>query len=348
MTASRDGRGAGTRRLGTLGALVVILGALMAGPALADPAGPTNYRSFITSIDPAPTGVELEVVGGDAFLSMALAEGHTLLVEGYFGEPYLRIDPDGTVWLNTLSPARYINQDRYGVTDIPDFTDARANPTWEQIADGGTFAWHDHRIHWMSVDLPPQISGDRVQTVFPWTITMFIDGVETTVTGELLWLPSVAPWSPLLVGLLAIVPFALHRRGRILIPVVVLAGIGAFALFVAVAQFAATPAFDRGAPAVPIIPALAVVTAIAAYAIVTNRLRSWALALVSGGALMWWGVSTFDALTAPVLASSLPMAVERIGVGTALWAGAAVVGIAAFELFAAVRSAAFGDPAPTA
>ena len=86
----------------------------------------------------------------------------------------------------------------------------------------------------------------------------------------------------------------------------------------------------------------------AAYAIVTNRLRSWALALVSGGALMWWGVSTFDALTAPVLASSLPMAVERIGVGTALWAGAAVVGIAAFELFAAVRSAAFGDPAPTA
>jgi len=71
------------------GLLTAILLVLMAGPALADPAVPTNYRSIVNVVDPQPTGVTVEVVGGDAFLSVAAAEGNTVEVPGYFGEPYL-------------------------------------------------------------------------------------------------------------------------------------------------------------------------------------------------------------------------------------------------------------------
>jgi hypothetical protein len=330
------------RRFATTLALAIILTALMAGPALADPAGPTNYRSVVLDMDPDPTGVTVEVIGGDAFLSVALAEGHTMLVEGYFGEPYLRIDPDGSVWLNTLSPARYINQDRYGLSGVPDFADANANPEWEQIGDGGSFAWHDHRIHWMSFDLPPTVRGDVAQSVFPWSLTVYIDGVETTISGELLWFPSVNPFGPLLIGLIALLPLVRFRRGALTVPGILGAGLGALALFTAVAQYGGTPAFDRAFPVTPFIPAFGIVAAIGAFWFRSNELRSWALATISGISLVWWAASTGGALTAPILASALPTAAERLVVGFSLWGGLAIVAVSALELVTTVRT----DPTP--
>jgi len=332
------------RRLTTTMLLASLLTVAMALPALADPAGPTNYRSVVTSVDPDPTGVTIEVLGGDAFLSVALAEGHTLLVEGYFGEPYLRIDPDGSVWLNTLSPARYINQDRYGLSGVPDFADADANPEWEQVGDGGSFAWHDHRIHWMSFDLPPTVRGDVAQSVFPWSLTVYIDGVETEISGELLWFPSVNPFGPLLIGLVALLPFVRFRRRDITVPGILGAALGALALFTAIAQYGGTPGFDRAFPVTPFIPATGIVAAIGAFWFRTNPLRAWALTAISGVSLAWWAISTGTALTAPILASALPTAIERLLVGLALWGGIAVFAVAAFELLSAVRSDAFGAP----
>jgi hypothetical protein len=332
-----------TRRLATTLALALVLGMLMAGPAFADPAGPTNYRSIVTSVEPDPTGATIEVIGGDAFLSVALAEGHTLLVEGYFGEPYLRIDPDGSVWLNTLSPARYINQDRYGLSGVPDFADANANPEWEQVGDGGSFAWHDHRIHWMSFDLPPTVRGDVAQSVFPWSLTVYIDGVETLISGELLWFPSVNPFGPLLIGLVALLPFVWFRRHEITVPGMLAGGLGALALFTAVAQYGGTPGFDRAFPVTPFIPSIGIVAAVGAFWFRAERLRAWTLTAVAGVSLAWWAVSTGAALTAPILASALPTAIERLVVGLTLWGGAAVAIVSIVELAAAVRSP---DPTP--
>lgn len=333
------------RRATTTFVAAFLLSALMAGPAMADPAGPTNYRSVVTGVEPDPTGVTIEVIGGDAFLSVAIADGHSILVEGYFGEPYLRIDPDGSVWLNTLSPARYINQDRYGLSGVPDFADADASPEWERVGDGGAFAWHDHRIHWMSYDMPPTIAGDRAQSVFPWTLTIWIDGVETEIHGELIWFPSVNPFGPLLIGLVALLPLVRFRRRIVTVPALMGAGLGAIALFVAVAQWGATPGFDRVFPVSPLIPAVGIVAAVGALWIRSNPLRSWAFAVVSGIALVWWAVSTGAALTAPVLASALPVALERLGVGIVLWGGLAVVAVGGFELVGAFRTLGAPEPA---
>jgi hypothetical protein len=319
------------------GLLTTLLLILMAGPALADPAVPTNYRSIVNVVDPQPTGVTVEVVGGDAFLSIAAAEGNTVEVPGYFGEPYLLIDETGAVWLNTRSPARYINQDRYGITQIPPTADAQAAAEWEQVGSGGRFSWHDHRTHWMSPDLPPTIAGDRAEVVFPWSLEITINGIETEVRGELLWFPNVNPVGPLLVGFLGILPLLAYRRHRVRSVAVTAAALGAIALFVSVAQFAATPAFDRGAPADAVIPAVAIAAAVAALWLRESTIRSWAAVALAGIALVWWAATAAVAISAPVLPSALPVFVERAAVSVAIWVGLGLAVIAARELWLATR-----------
>ena len=288
-------------------------------------------------VDPTPTGVTVEVVGGDAFLSVAVAKGSTVEVPGYFGEPYLRIDGTGTVWLNAKSPARYINQDRFGITEIPPTADAQAAAEWEQVGTGGRFAWHDHRTHWMSPDLPPTIAGDRAEVVFPWKLTITINNVETEVRGELLWFPSTNPVGPLLVGVLGVLPLLAYRRGRVGSVAVTASLFAAMALFVATVQFAATPGFDRGAPIDLAVPMIGVVAAVTALWLRDSSIRSWTAVALAGGAIGWWAVAALTALTAPVLPSALPVGIERASVSLAMWVGIGVVVIAVLELTRLVR-----------
>ena len=141
--------------------LAIVLGA--AGPAAADPPGPTDYRSEITAIEPPTDGVEVEVVGGDSFIRLRRTGDERVDVMGYGGEPYLRFEPDGRVLENQRSPATFLNRDRTGEVDLPTEADADAEPEWEEVAADGTFSWHDHRTHWMSSARPPGRSpGDRV------------------------------------------------------------------------------------------------------------------------------------------------------------------------------------------
>jgi hypothetical protein len=333
-------RGGFLSRLRTVtrgGLLTALLLVLMAGPALADPAVPTNYRSVVNVVDPQPTGVTIEVVGGDAFLSVAAAEGNSVEVPGYFGEPYLLIDETGAVWLNTRSPARYINQDRFGITQIPPTADAQAEAEWEQVGTGGRFSWHDHRTHWMSPDLPPTIAGDRAEVVFPWSLEITINGIETEIRGELLWFPNVNPVGPLLVGFLGILPLLAYRRHRVRSVAVTAAVFAAIALFVSIVQFAATPGFDRGAPADAVIPVVGIGAAVAALWLRESTIRSWAAVELAGISLLWWAGTAAVAITAPVLPSALPVSLERAAVSVAIWIGLGLAVIAARELWLATR-----------
>ncbi len=329
-----------------LAAMLLVAGA---GPAAADPAEPTHYRSVVNAVDPRPTGVTVEVIGGDSFLSIAAAPGHTVEVPGYFGEPYLEIDADQRVWLNTRSPARYINRDRYGLSGVPDSADQAADPEWEQVGSDGRLAWHDHRIHWMSTDLPPSITGDRAEIVFPWTLRIVIDGTETEVRGELLWFPATNPVGPILTGIVGLLPLLAWRRGRLTPVAVASAATGALVLAVAVAQFGATPAFDRGVPVGAAIPAVSIVAAVVALWLRSGSIRAWAATALSAIGLLWWALSTSAALTAPVLPSAVPVALERSAVALAAWIGLAAAAIAVFEFTRLARPqsrSGAGQPAP--
>jgi hypothetical protein len=95
-----------------------------------------------------------------------------VLLEGYDGEPYLRFDAGGGVYRNASSPATYLNEERYGAVDVPASAAKAAAPRWERVAHGNTYAWHDHRIHWMSTIDPPAVRAatDRPHHVFDWSV----------------------------------------------------------------------------------------------------------------------------------------------------------------------------------
>jgi len=339
-----------TRAPRRLSAIIVMVAAIViagAPPALADPAEPTNYRSQVIDVNPTSLYVDIQVTGGDSFLGIAVAPGHTVEIPGYFHEPYLRIDADGSVWGNVNSPAFYINESRYGTGGTPSNATADAIPEWRQIASGGRWAWHDHRTHWMSPDLPPSVSGTRAEIVFPWDLPMVIDGVDTTVSGQLLWYPSTNPVGPIMLGLVGLAPLMFLRR-RQLWPIAIAAGAASvLALLVATSEYLATPAPGRTLPLAPLVPAIAVAASVVAIGWDRRPIRAWGSAILAGLALLVFTMRSLGALSAPILPSPLPVPLERTTVALAGWVGLAVIVLGAIGLWDLTRVGR-RETAPTA
>ena len=309
-----------------------------ASPAQADPAEPTNYQSTVLGLTPSTNVAVFEVVGGDSFLQVTVTPGHEVLVPGYFDEPYIRIDADGSVWLNEDSPAYYINFDRYGNAEIPDDVDGQGESRWVMVARHGTYAWHDHRSHWMSPDLPPVVSGDERQVVFPWEIPVVIDGRDTVIDGELSWIPSESPVPGLLAGVIALLPLAFWTRGRATLLLIVIAAASLVSASVILSEMMATPANARVFP-VWIVYA---VVALAAAGVGLTRARSRPrlasrLALFSALVLLVWTVAASDILWRPILPSVLPEIAARAFLGLVMWSAAGVAVLAVVDEVQALR-----------
>jgi len=326
-------------RAGALAFLAAAFLSLGAGPALADPAGPTNYESTVQEVDPATDVATFVITGGDAFLEVAVIAGHEVRIPGYFSEPYIRIDTDGTVWVNEDSQAFYINEDRYGTTTAPVDADGEGEPRWKRVGSGGEYAWHDHRVHWMSRDVPPAVAGDTRQLVFPWRLPVIVDGTDTLISGELVWVPSKNPVAPMLAGVIALLPLTVRRRWR-LAGLAVLIGIAAtIAAFIIVAQNNGTPPAARGLPVWLVFPLVAL--AASGWAITKGRLGSLTpphLLMIGGLTLAAWAYSTIEVLSMPILPSAVPGSLERLSVAFVLWAGMGVAAMAAATSIRAVRS----------
>jgi hypothetical protein len=184
--------------------------------------GSPNFLSQINEVTAAAEGVDVEVLNRDDRLLLRNDSDATVLVEGYDGEPYARIDPDGTVSVNTDSKAYYINEERDGKVAVPGGADGKGEPQWKEISRTGRFEWHDHRMHWMSEEDPEAVKDKDVRTkVFDWKVPIVVDGRAGAITGTLFWtpLPSSGPPLPLIVAFVVlVVPLAaavvLVRRRR--------------------------------------------------------------------------------------------------------------------------------------
>lgn len=294
-------------------------------PASADPGHPTNYQSSVLDVEPRIEGVSFSVLGGDAFLTVDVDPGHTATIPGYFNEPYIRIEGDGTVLVNMRSEAYFINSDRYGQIEVPDTASADAEPEWVVVGADGRYAWHDHRTHWMSEDLPPTIDGTSRRQIFPWTIPTFVDGTPTTVTGELVWIPSRSTTPALLAGMVGLLPVLLWKPGSQSVLGTWLIGAGSGILVISAAQQINTPGDHRD---LPVMSVLAVVVIAIGLISVTprqhGRTRShlWPIAgsLVLGGSAAL-GVS---AIWMPILPVGGAPVLQRAVLAAVLWSAIAI------------------------
>lgn len=169
--------------------------------------GNPNFRSEVTAIDPAVPGLSAEILNYDADIALTNDSDATVLVEGYEGEPYLRFAPDGTVEANLNSPAYYLNTDRYGDAEVPASADPEAEPDWKLVAGTGELSWHDHRSHYMSTSIPPQVEDEGQRTkIFDYEIPLRVDGRPAAIRGTLYWVGSSgSPIVPFIaLGLVAI------------------------------------------------------------------------------------------------------------------------------------------------
>lgn len=193
-------------RILTWGAVAV---ALLAGaPVALAHEGSPNFLSQINEVTPAGSGVDVQVLNRDDRLLLVNGSDKTVLIEGYEGEPYARLEPDGTVAVNTDSRAYYINEERDGKVGVPEGVDSKGEPKWEEVSRTGRFEWHDHRMHWMSEDDPEVVEDKDVRTkVYDWKVPITVDGREGLIAGTLFWtpVPSSGPPLPLLLGLAALV-----------------------------------------------------------------------------------------------------------------------------------------------
>jgi hypothetical protein len=198
--------------------LAVTLGAAPAqahGAALPDS---QYYRSTISAIQPAVAGLEIGIDRAGETITVTNHTGSTVTVPGYSGEEYLRITPSG-VDENTNSLSAFLNGSLV-IEGLPQqLGEAQKPPVWTHVADQPSFAWHDHRVHWMAQQRPPVVAADptRPHTVFAWSLPLRVGQTPVTVTGVLTWVGAPAVTSlqlsiiilgvtlgVLLVGLLAL------------------------------------------------------------------------------------------------------------------------------------------------
>jgi hypothetical protein len=183
----------------------------------------SNYRSYITGVTPRVAGLGVQVLEFADRLQLVNHTGKTVTVFGYQQDPYARVLADGTVQRNVRSPATYLNESFYGNVATPKIADPTAPPRWEVLDRTRQFEWHDHRIHWPSPRLPPQVKDKSKRTlIFNWTVPIEVGGVKGAIAGQLFWVPesSKTPVAAVVVGVvivlagLAFVAIVRRRRRR--------------------------------------------------------------------------------------------------------------------------------------
>ena len=193
------------------------------GSPINDQGSNYDYRSNITSVTPNAPGLSLEVLEFADRLMLTNHTGKTVTVYGYEGEPYARVQADGTVQVNTSSPAYYLNQSFYANVTVPSSASSHATPHWVVADRTGQFEWHDHRIHWMSPIPPARVRNTSRRTlIFDWQVPIQVGTQKGQIDGQLFWTPesSKAPTAVIVLGVaivllgLLFVWFVRRRRAR--------------------------------------------------------------------------------------------------------------------------------------
>lgn len=304
----------------TIGIVVLGVLALPPGVASADPAVPTDYASVVVAIEPATPAIDVAVVGGDSFIELSVERGTVVVVLGYWGEPYLRFNSDGNVDENQRSPTVAENDDRFGGSSSTSGSSSADAEQWVRVDSDGSYAWHDHRAHWMSTQPPAgRQRGDRVQE---GVIPLEVDGTPVTVSVVVYWAPAPSrvpvAAGAIVAGFAVLIALSMHWRVAW-----VAAAVSAAAAGIGWWQVISVPPETGPSSVSWLLPAIAGSSAIVAVSL-GRSLVSHALVALAGLQLALWTVLRRDGLVKSLLPTDAPFWLDR-----GVTAAAGAVGVAA-------------------
>jgi hypothetical protein len=251
---------------------------------------------------------------------------------------------------NQRSPATYLNGSRYAQTaapsDVTEDTEKNDPPVYKQVATGGTYAWHDHRIHWMS----PQPKADAHRgAIVPgfddWKVPMTVDGTAVTVHGQLVYENDVSPipWIALIVLVAAAVILLGHGTSTFVAGMsMLLASIAA--LEVGIVAYRSIPSVAGPNPLEIALPAVATVAALLSV-LLHRKPLGVVFILASVASLSGWALMRLSVLFNPVLPTDLPFGLDRAATACALGCsvGAAVLAVRSGALVLRLPELDFDD-----
>ena len=320
----------GIAAVGTLTGSILAVLVATAEPAAAHTVGgvrASNYRTEIRSVSPASPDLTIRAVDLGDRLELTNRRSRDVIVEGYDGEPYLRIGRRGA-FENVNSTATYLNRARRAPAPPPDRADPTAAPEWRRIGSGPTVRWHDHRAHWMGLSNPPIVSrapGEE-HLIQRFTIVLHRGDDSIRVRGDVRWVPPPSPWPWIAVAAVVAVGAVLGARTRG--AAATLGGILTVAMGAAVVHASGSWAVATGSTASHAGDALptvgAVVLGVVALAQLRRRgLRAAAPVLVFAGLFLGIaiGLADLSALSNSQLPTDLVPALDRLTIALALGGG---------------------------
>lgn len=145
---------------------------------------------MIDGIQPiaAAAGIEVRMLDSDEQVELVNRSGSTVFVRGYKGEPYARIEPEGPVYLNRLSPSVPLSNDRLGRTRPTGKEDATASPEWIRVGDDGKWSWFDRRSHYRGESVPAAVvDTSRRKALRNYRIPIRVGESPAWIEGTLYW-----------------------------------------------------------------------------------------------------------------------------------------------------------------
>ena len=296
---------------------------LFAFLALAAPTGAAAHlRSGVVAVDYRASvvspnlSVEARVYQSDRALSVTAEAGHTVVILGYLGEPFVRICA-GRVAVNAGSLT---------AAGLGLLGGSLPGAGWRLRSRGETFVWHDRRLR----GLPAGVDRKR------WSIPLVVDGHSAQLTGELerVERPPVWPWIALGLPFVLVTALLLLRRhmSRVRSAAVALGVTSAVGMLATGAGFALD---SYGSGGKWVAAANELIFALVGIAFVVRGSRQ--VKAIAGSALgflgLGVGLSKIPVFLHGVVLSVVPGTITRLIVSVTISAGAAAtaLGLLVFE-----------------
>jgi hypothetical protein len=225
-----------------------------------------------------------------------------------------------------------------------------------RVRPGATARWHDHRVHWMADNPPPEVAADPTRThrIRDWVVPLRTGSSTVEARGTLDWLPPPEPgtwWAVCLLAAAAVATLGARApaAGRIVLAVAALAG------GVAGIGYAVGRELDAGTSGVGgmlggmlagqpwlLLTSLAAVAA-APYALRRRASADFALALAGACLLISAGLSNATVFSRAVPPVPWDGAWARVAVAAVIAAGAGLTAAGVLRMRATTRAVGFGN-----